>query len=252
MANLVTLTITLLACARARGALRMLFALAALASAGCVVLAGTRSLWPALVLVPLVCGLFYRRHIDKRQLLASGALFAAAAVLFGVFATAVVQKRVELLIEDYRSFVADQDLSGSLGQRVTIWKAGWQLVKEAPLIGHGPAQGKQLLAERTGMSYTHFHNAFLNFAVRDGIFGGIVVALMLAGPLVLAWRSRRDEIGDYGLAMSAGVTTSHLFSGLFNNMIGQDLLDSLFIVSMTTGMFLVFGNGRDHSQPPSS
>jgi O-antigen ligase len=52
-------------------------------------------------------------------------------------------------------------------------------------------------------------------------------------------------MGDYGLAMTAGIATSFFLSGLLNNMIGHDLSDSLFIIGILTSLFFVFGSGRD-------
>ncbi len=251
LANFITLTITFLASQRAHGGWRVLFALAALASVGSIILSGTRGLWPGLVVVPAACIWFYRDHIARRYLLPSMAVFSIALLAFGLFATPFVRDRVELLIEDYGQIMEEGDYSGSVGQRLTVWKAGWQLVTEAPFFGHGPGHSKELMIERTSaisgtpLSYSHFHNVFLNYAVRDGIPGALIVAMMLFGPVILAWRKNRDEMGDYGLAMTAGIATSFFLSGLLNNMIGHDLSDSLFIVGILTSLFFVFGSGRD-------
>lgn len=255
LANFITLTITFLASQRARGKWRILFAIAALASVGSIILSGTRGLWPGLVVVPAVCIWFYRDHIRRRHLLPAIAVFSVALLAFALIAGPFVRHRIELLAKDYTQIVEEGDYSGSAGQRLTVWIAGWQLVLEKPLFGHGPGHSGELMIERTRaisgtpLSYTHFHNVFLNYAVRDGIPGALVVALMLLGPVVLAWRKNRDEIGDYGLAMTAGIATSFFLSGLLNNMIGQDLSDSMFILGMLTSLFLVFGRGTELAAP---
>ena len=251
LANFMTLTITFLASQRAHGRWRVLFALAALASVGSIILSGTRGLWPGLVIVPAICIWFYRDHITRRYLLPSMAIFSVALLGFGLLATPFVRDRAELLMEDYEQIVDKGDYSGSVGQRLTVWKAGWQLVTEAPFFGHGPGHSEELMIQRTKaisgtpLPFSHFHNVFLNYAVRDGIPGALIVAMMLIAPVVLAWRKNRDEIGDYGLAMTAGIAASFFLSGLLNNMIGHDLLDSLFIIGIMTSLFFVFGNGRD-------
>ncbi len=256
LANFITLTVTFLASQRARGGLRILFALAALASVGSIVLSGTRGLWPGLVIVPAICIWFYRDHITRRYLMPSIAVFSVALLAFGLLATPFVRDRVELLVEDYGQIVEDGDYSGSVGQRVTVWKAGWQLVKEAPLFGHGPGHSEELILEQTKaisgtpLSFSHFHNVFLNYAVRDGIPGALIVAAMLLGPVILAWRKQRDEMGDYGLAMTAGIAMSFFLSGLLNNMIGHDLSDSLFLMGMLTSLFFVFGRGPNPELQP--
>jgi O-antigen ligase len=248
LASFITFIVTFLASQRMTGRRQALFALAASVSAGSIILSGTRGLWPGLILVPAVCIWFYREHITRRYLIPSIAGFSAALLIFGLIATSFVWGRIELLMDDYNQIVTEGNYTGSVGQRITVWKAGWQLVTEKPVFGHGPGHSGELMMERTQaisgtpLSYSHFHNVFLNYAVRDGIPGALVVALMLVGPVFVAWRKCRDEIGDYGLAMTAGVATSFLLSGLLNNMIGQDLLDSLFIVSILSGLFFVFGS----------
>jgi O-antigen ligase len=247
LANFMTLTITFLASQRAQGGWRVLFALAALASVGSIILSGTRGLWPGLVIAPAISIWFYRDHLTRRYLLPSIAVFSVALAAFALIATPFVRDRVELLVEDYGQIMEEGDYSGSVGKRVIVWKAGWQLVTEAPFFGHGPGHSEDLMIERTRaisgtpLSYSHFHNVFLNYAVRDGIPGALIVAMMVFGPVMLAWRTRRDEMGDYGLALTAGIAASFFLSGLFNNMIGHDLSDSLFLMGTLTGLFLVFG-----------
>jgi O-antigen ligase len=82
---------------------------------------------------------------------------------------------------------------------------------------------------------------FLTYAVRDGILGVLVVLAMILAPLVLAARHERDETGTYGLAFLAGAETAFLLSGAIGIMFGHDIMDSLFMISMIVGAYLVFG-----------
>jgi O-antigen ligase len=82
---------------------------------------------------------------------------------------------------------------------------------------------------------------FLTYAVRDGILGVLVVLAMILVPLILTARHERDETGTYGLAFLAGVDIAFLLSGAFGIMFGHDIMDSLFMISMIAGAYLVFG-----------
>jgi hypothetical protein len=82
---------------------------------------------------------------------------------------------------------------------------------------------------------------FLNYAVRDGILGVLIVLAMIFAPLILAARHGRDEIGTYGFAFLAGMEIAFLLAGAMGIMFGQDIMDSLFMISVITGAYLVFG-----------
>jgi O-antigen ligase len=91
------------------------------------------------------------------------------------------------------------------------------------------------------MTYSHYHDVFLTYAVRDGMLGVLVVLAMVLAPLVLAARFARDEVGTYGLAFLAGMEIAFLLSGAIGIMFGHDILDALFMISTATGAYLVFG-----------
>jgi O-antigen ligase len=146
------------------------------------------------------------------------------------------------------STALDEDnYSGSFGRRLVIWRIGAELFEEAPIFGQGPGNAKPLLAERSGeltgieLGYSHYHDVFLNYAVRDGILGVLVVLAMILVPLILAARHERDEMGPYGFAYLAGVEIAFLLAGAIGIMFGQDIMDSLFMISTITGAYLVFG-----------
>jgi O-antigen ligase len=139
-----------------------------------------------------------------------------------------------------------------LGRRLLVWRVGAELFEEAPIFGQGPGNAQRLLEERslalTGVevSYSHYHDVFLNYAVRDGILGILIVLAMIFAPLILAARHERDEIGTYGFAFLAGMEIAFLLSGAIGIMFGQDVMDALFMISTITGAYLVFGATPAH------
>ncbi|MDN5929362.1 MAG: hypothetical protein L0I29_20080, partial [Hyphomicrobiales bacterium] len=116
-----------------------------------------------------------------------------------------------------------------------------------PIFGQGPGNAKRLLSERSDeligirFGYSHYHDVFLNYAVRDGILGVLIVLAMILAPLILAARHRRDELGTYGFAFLAGIEIAFLLAGAIGIMFGQDIMDALFMISTITGAYLVFG-----------
>jgi O-antigen ligase len=250
VASLIGYVVLWLGCVRAGGRRRLLLAAAICASGACVILSGTRSLWPGLLLVPVIVGLIYRKHILARDFSRAAVILLIAAACVGILAAGFVEKRIKLGIEDVRASLSADDYSGSFGRRLLVWRVGVKLVEEAPIFGQGPGNAKPLLEAGTTalgekLRYSHYHDVFLTYAVRDGVLGVLVVLAMILVPLVLAARHPRDEMGTYGLAVLAGVETAFLLSGAIGIMFGHDILDALFMISMVTGAYLVFGSTQE-------
>jgi O-antigen ligase len=260
VASLVGYVVLWLGCMRAEGVRRVVLAAAICASAACVILSGTRSLWPGLLIVPAVAGAIYRSHLVTRGMARVAAILAVAAVCIGLLAAGFIEKRIEAGMQDVTASLAADDYSGSFGRRLIIWNVGLKLFEEAPIFGQGPGNAKPLLESGTAamgerMTYSHYHDVFLTYAIRDGILGVLVVLAMILAPLVLAARHERDEIGTYGLAFLAGMEIAFLLSGAIGIMFGHDILDALFMISAVMGAYLVFGatpeSGQERSAKPA-
>jgi len=240
-------TILWLGCMRCSGGRRVVLATAICAAGACIILSGTRSVWPALLVVPVVVGAIYRRHFVSQGFGRAAVILIVLAGSIGLLAANFIENRVELAVQDVSTALDADNHSGSFGQRLVIWRVGVELFEEAPIFGQGPGNARHLLAERsrelTGIElvYSHYHDVFLNYAVRDGILGVLVVLAMILAPLILAARHERDEIGTYGFAFLAGMEITFLLAGAIGIMFGQDIMDSLFMISVITGAYLVFG-----------
>jgi O-antigen ligase len=247
VAIMVGYTILWLGCLRARGSRRLILVAAICASGACVILSGTRALWPGLFIVPIVVGLIYRKHLFSRGFGRAVAILLVLATCVGVLTANFIEKRIGLALQDVSTALDEDNYSGSFGRRLVIWRVGAELFEEAPVFGQGPGNAAPLLAERSGeltgveLGYSHYHDVFLNYAVRDGILGVLAVLAMILGPLILAARHGRDEIGTYGFAFLAGMEIAFLLAGAMGIMFGQDIMDSLFMISVITGAYLVFG-----------
>ena len=240
-------TILWLGCMRCSGGRRLVLATAICAAGACIILSGTRSVWPALLVVPVVVGAIYRRHFVSQGFGRAAVILIVLAGSIGLLAANFIENRVELAVQDVSTALDADNHSGSFGQRLVIWRVGVELFEEAPIFGQGPGNARHLLAERsrelTGIElvYSHYHDVFLNYAVRDGILGVLVVLAMILAPLILAARHERDEIGTYGFAFLAGMEITFLLAGAIGIMFGQDIMDALFMISVITGAYLVFG-----------
>ncbi|MDP3897761.1 MAG: O-antigen ligase family protein [Mesorhizobium sp.] len=222
--------------------------LAMLAAGGAVLLSGMRSMWPILVLAPLIplAVLRFRPRMGNPE---KTTLILAALLLIVIVASfAAVQARVTMLMDDYDD-VSVGEYDNSLGQRIRVWRAAAELVAERPLLGHGPAEAHVLMAARAaddggakGIAFTHAHNSILNAWMRSGILGAISALAILLVPPWLGYRARKDEIGQIGYAMLTIVCMTYFIAGIFNACFHHDIMDVLFIYSVITSSFLVFGN----------
>jgi O-antigen ligase len=251
-------TILWLGCMRCSGGRRVVLATAICAAGACIILSGTRSVWPALLVVPVVVGAIYRRHFVSQGFGRAAVILIVLAGSIGLLAANFIENRVELAVQDVSTALDADNHSGSFGQRLVIWRVGVELFEEAPIFGQGPGNARHLLAERsrelTGIElvYSHYHDVFLNYAVRDGILGVLVVLAMILAPLILAARHERDEIGTYGFAFLAGMEITFLLAGAIGIMFGQDIMDALFMISSVTGAYLVFGAAPEPERRISS
>jgi O-antigen ligase len=252
VASAVGYTILWLGCLRSDGNWRLLLVAAICAAGASIILSGTRSLWPGLFIVPVVVGLIYRKHLLSQGFGRAVAVLLVLTTCIGLLAYNFIERRIELAAQDLDATLSTDNYSGSLGRRLLVWRVGAELFEEAPIFGQGPGNAQRLLEERslalTGVevSYSHYHDVFLNYAVRDGILGILIVLAMIFAPLILAARHERDEIGTYGFAFLAGMEIAFLLSGAIGIMFGQDVMDALFMISTITGAYLVFGATPAH------
>jgi O-antigen ligase len=243
--------INVLALIRHRERRPWLFAAGAAAAAYLVLSAGMRSLWPMLVLAPVIALAFYGRRValpvNSAPALAAG---AAAVLLVGSLVFQQVSFRLDAAQTDI-SAIDHQNYSTSLGRRVVMWEAGYALFMEKPLLGQGPGNSSDLMRVKTKeisgqeLGYSHFHNAAITELVRAGIVGLLAMAAMFAAPFLLCLRAQKDETGKAGFYLLCAGQCAYLLSGLTGIMFGHDILDSFYLTLTVFSLYLVFGEHDD-------
>src|SRR5690606_37119593 len=127
--------VTFLACLRSTSYRRLAFAIATVAMGASIVLSGTRSLWPILVLTPVITFFIYRRHVSNRSFRPAIITAIALTVLVLIGASGFIGFRLEQALHDFRA-AASGEFHTSIGQRFVMWQIGLELIAEAPLLGH--------------------------------------------------------------------------------------------------------------------
>ena len=208
-------------------AIWMLAALLLLAS-------GSRGAWGGSIVGLVVWALLGRPRIP--------ALVGAAVLAIGAALLPATRGRLSALQTGYNSG------SGSLGRRVDLWQAAWQMGLEHP-TGVGPGRFSRTVEAwlppgRTGAK-VHAHNTPLHLWAEQGILG-LLGYVGLFGGLAISMFGRGRERAAVGMGLVAamvvaGMTELNLYDGevgvLFFLLAGQALWRS--------GSGLHFGPGAE-------
>lgn len=108
----------------------------------------------------------------------------------------------------------------SLVTRVSIWKSGWELAEKNLPFGVGASDGKSELVKYFKQTNQHFlakyefptHNQFLDFLIKFGILGPLVVLLYIF------------TIGYLGFSLKNAVVLSFFFLFFTSNLTDDFLL----------------------------
>ena len=251
---LIVFSCCMLTALETHGRARLLGIAGAGAAAASVIFSGTRGLWPCLVILPVALAALYRKELRmaaRREYIAIALILTAGLAL----THKTIEKRLVRLDSEIEHFQSGSGKITSLKEHTLIWQAGWSLLSEAPLTGHGLGVNGELMRQRTSgtgsapIGYSHFHNAILTEGVQSGIIGIFALISMFFTPLALAFRSRMDEAGRHGFAIILVTTIIYAASGATGIMFGHDLMDMGWICAIAYGSFMVFGHGAAEHEP---
>ena len=191
-----------------RNELRLVLALAAVGGLLASVLSGTRGGWvvfPVLVLILLLTlhetGFRWGRlRVGPVWLVG---VLVAVLLTMSLMPGAPVKGRLAQGVTNLQEY-ADGDAASSLGIRLEMWRAGWQLIKRRPGLGWGEGR---LEAQRDvwveqgrfhpGISrYDQLHSDLVDTFARRGLVGLLSLMALYGVPLWLFWchwRKGRDE-----------------------------------------------------------
>lgn len=134
-----------------------------------------------------------------------------------------------------------QDYGMSLFLRGAMVQSGWHAFLDAPVFGHGPQYRVEAAARYFPpefiWSYSHLHNDFITHAVAGGLVAVGLLTLMLAFPLIVAFRyttntALRREIGLIFTLSFAGIA-------LVNNVLFVAIWGFMFTLNMIVAFLLI-------------
>jgi len=182
------------ALATRRRAVRFAAAGAALLSAACMVLSGTRTAWAGFAVGLVLLGVALRRTADRRARRVFVALLVVAvlvaAALFGPF----VVRRVA-------------ELPGHVGVRATIWRAAWGMFLDSPVTGKGPGTFSAHFPAFRPADYAQHgvsaltlraHSEYLEVLAEAGLLAAVPLAIFLGLFILGSVRAARLRGGPRG------------------------------------------------------
>lgn len=214
-----------------------------------ILYSGSRITWLALFLSTVVILWIHRR---RRHAKASAIAATCAAIAVGFIALVGVQTvpgRIDALLRDWHEMREQGNYDTSVGRRVALWDIGLAAVRDEPILGHGPQSTKALISDGfqemgLDVSFSHFHNGFLNAWVEAGVFGMVSLAAMFLVAGYFGVRSlARDTTGDEALGATMLISTSatYVVGGTTGIMVGHDILDAMLVTYLAVGAYLVAG-----------
>ena len=174
--------------------------------AGAVVLSQSKSSWMTAVILALLLVLYLSRA--RPLLVRLGLIVLTAALLASSYLLPMVKERIDYGMDSVGDYYASDDFRddsrlGSFGTRIELWRTGWNIFLEYPLLGAGvgnfPVLAKQN-SERYRVNeivhrFKYVHNQYIAALATRGIPGLVLFLLVLGMPLYLALRRRTENPG---------------------------------------------------------
>lgn len=248
-------SLALVGALRTHGVKALFYFGAFFAGLAAIMFSGTRGVWPAVVVNVVLVAVMSRRRLrrfGRFEIAAAASMAVAAAALFGTLMLPRFQwifANVELIQEGY--------FQTSTGMRLIMWKAGLEAWQDSMLIGLGSGAAHQVAAEHLAIfgkslsSYTHLHNQFVTTLVESGLVGLTALLAVMAIALKTAVKTLRADKGpepEVGALMLLLVVVTFVTAGMTSIMIGHDILDAVFVMSLVVGIYLCRECGESAAQ----
>jgi len=106
--------------------------------------------------------------------------------------------------------------------RIRMFEAGVEIIKDYPVLGVGPANIKEVYplyrkhdAPRFGIP--HLHNNFVQLWAERGILALVAYVMLLGLFLALCWRARETQYAEAGIAVVVALTAAGMFEFNFGD-----------------------------------
>lgn len=177
-------------------------------------------------------------YIPRMRTLAAVGILAATVVLASEWMGGDVNLSLEnTTANTYLRRGASDEQIETLSGRTDLWRAGWVMFKDSPIVGHGMDAGVRLGGLDYGVaSGTNMHSSHLQILVNNGILGYLAWLVFVVSVSRAIWRapgSIRLEQGRFRLEMILIA-----FVILFRTLMGHVLVTHAFSLLIFIALFV--------------
>jgi len=153
----------------------------------------------------IISGWKVRGHIPQRHAVIAGIMIMGLCILL-----LIPYKNVS---KEYKFANARIKVQNLLGNRMQYWSQAVNAFKEAPLWGHGPGTfyiQSLRLEQKVAGAVDSSHNLFLDFLTEMGIFGTVLVLLLIGAvmyPVIFSIRKQKSPSHIYAVALLLGIAS---------------------------------------------
>jgi len=144
-----------------------------------------------------------------------------------------------------------QNSNSSFGQRLDMYKAGWEAFKDSPFIGYGyhncvavaaKYASQDMKTQNNFKRHWHLHDETLTSSVNAGIMGFVSLWLLFLIPLSIFYkRYKHDAAARGGVILVLG----YIVLGLSHTLFGYEYETAFFVVML---IYLLVGTLRGKHQ----
>jgi O-antigen ligase len=213
---------------------RFVYLLGPLLAVGVALLAETRG---AIVAAGALAVVAIFVLLRRRGLAALIALGVGALTLAAVFTAAHFRiARANVLVSAVTDVLQGTPIGDKSSMvRFEMLRLAWPAFRDSPWYGHGWRQIMATVREYLPpgqddifRGQPHLHNDVADFAVSAGLLGLVAYLVILATPLVAAWRSVRDSLYRARLGGIVLIVTAYVVLGINSLMFGYEVHTALY------------------------
>lgn len=239
--------VCLAAALRPRARWQWLYVISSLSAAAALSMSGLRTLYPVLIMFPLLMVFAFPRDgsgIDRKRLIW---LAVGTVILVAPVAIYVISSRLADLVALLEATGLSPTADNSVGQRIGLWYCAADAFARSPIFGLGQSDAHVFMRQCTNaligqpLSFSHYHNALATAAAFGGIVEVAATAALLLVPLFWCWRYRKVLDARYAVVLMTSILTVYGLNGFSNLMLGHDIHDALYVHAMSVALSLLVG-----------
>jgi len=203
-------------------------------------MSGTRGSWIAVPVFILIAVSLKQSMHDRRKIVISIVSMLLLAVAMA--SLPYTKTRIELAYSEAAHYAEQPKAETSIGIRLQLWQASWNMFRENPVFGVGTAHYEETLRRLArdkvitpqAGSQLHSHNEFLHFMATLGTPGALAMLALYLVPGLWFKKFLRSADSQQRIAAGMGLATSLAFLafGLTETMFYSNLCSDFYIISV--------------------